>query len=63
MSLESEFKQLQDAHRRYLVAYTLLTDKKIKSKATEARKALGDMVKIIKDHKKSILEFKKNIKK
>jgi hypothetical protein len=61
MPLESEFKQLEEAHRAFLVAYTVLTTKKIKSKAPEARKALMAMINISKDLRKSVQEYKEKI--
>lgn len=63
MTLESEFKELEAAHRQFLVAYTLLTEKKIKSKAPEARKALMNIINASKSLRKSVQEFKMNIKK
>lgn len=61
MPLESEFKELEAAHREFLVAYTILTEKKIKSKAPEARKALKKMMDISKDMRKSVQEYKESI--
>ena len=61
MSVESDFEQLEKAHREFLVAYTLLTTKKIKSKAPEARKALMDIINIAKDLRKSVQEYKEKI--
>jgi hypothetical protein len=61
MTLESDFKQLEEAHRRFLVAYTILTTKKTKSKAAEARKALMDMKNICGDLRKSIQEYKSKL--
>ena len=63
MPLESDFKKLEEAHRKLLVAYTLLTEKKIKSKATEARKALMELINVSKDMRKSIMVFKESINK
>lgn len=61
MSLESDFQTLEKAHRDFLVAYTILTTKKIKSKAPEARKALMSIINISKDLRKSVQAFKENI--
>lgn len=61
MTLESDFKDLEKAHRDLLVAYTMLTEKKIKSKAPEARKALMNIINIAKDMRKSVQDFKDNI--
>jgi hypothetical protein len=61
MPLESEFKELENAHRAFLVAYTILTEKKVKSKAPEARKALMDMINICKELRKSVQEYKEKI--
>jgi hypothetical protein len=58
MGLESDFKDLEEAHRKLIVAYTILTEKKIKSKAPEARKALMDIINIAKGMRKSVQEFK-----
>ena len=54
MTLESDFENLEKAHRELLVAYTTLTEKKVKSKAPEARKALMDIINISKDMRKSV---------
>lgn len=61
MGLEEEFKELEAAHRDFLVAYTILTQKKIKSKAPEARKALITMINVCKDLRKSVQEYKDKI--
>lgn len=61
MTLESDFKDLEKAHRDFLVAYTILTTKKIKSKAPEARKALMAMINTCKELRKSVQAFKENI--
>ena len=61
MPLESDFKTLESAHRDFLVAYTILTTKKIKSKAPEARKALMVMINTCKDLRKSVQTFKESI--
>lgn len=61
MTLEKEFKDLEEAHRAFLVAYTILTQKKVKSKAPEARKALMDIINISKDLRKSVQAFKESI--
>ena len=61
MSLEGEFKDLEAAHRDFLVAYTVLTQKRIKSKAPEARKALMNMINICKDLRKSVQEYKNKL--
>ena len=61
MALEEDFKDLEKAHRELLVAYTILTEKKIKSKAPEARKALMDIINIAKDMRKSVQEYKEKI--
>jgi hypothetical protein len=61
MTLESDFKDLEQAHIEFLVAYTILTTKKIKSKAPEARKALGNIMKIAKDMRKSVQDYKEKI--
>ena len=61
MTLESDFKDLEKAYRELLVAYTILTEKKIKSKAPEARKALMNIINIAKDMRKSVQDFKDKI--
>lgn len=61
MTLESDFENLEKAHRELLVAYTTLTEKKVKSKAPEARKALMDIINISKDMRKSVQDFKDKI--
>jgi hypothetical protein len=61
MSLEKQFGDLEQAHRDFLVAYTILTQKKIKSKAPEARKALMEIINISKELRKSVQEFKDKI--
>lgn len=61
MTLESDFKDLEKAHRDFLVAYTILTEKRTKSKATEARKALMEIINISKELRKSVQEFKEKI--
>jgi hypothetical protein len=61
MTLESDFKDLEKAHRDLIVAYTLLTEKKIKSKAPEARKALMELINVAKEMRKSVQEFKEKI--
>ena len=61
MALEAEFKELEAAHRDFLVAYTILTQKKIKSKAPEARKALMSMINECKELRKSVQEYKDKI--
>ena len=61
MGLEQDFKDLEKAHRELLVAYTILTEKKIKSKAPEARKALMNIINIAKDMRKSVQDFKDKI--
>lgn len=61
MTLESDFKDLETAHRDFLVAYTLLTQKKIKSKAPEARKALMSMITTCKELRKSVQDYKDKI--
>jgi hypothetical protein len=61
MPIESDFKDFEKAHREFLVAYTILTEKKIKSKAPEARKALMDIINIAKDMRKSVQDFKEKI--
>ncbi len=61
MTLESEFKAFSDAHRDFLVAYTLLTTKQIKSKAPEARKALKEIMDLAKELRKTIQEYKEKI--
>lgn len=61
MTLESEYKELELAHRDFLVAYTVLTEKKTKSKAPEARKALMRMIETCKSLRKSVQEFKEKI--
>jgi hypothetical protein len=61
MGLESDFNDLEKAHRGLIVAYTILTEKKIKSKAPEARKALMDIINIAKEMRKSVQEFKDKI--
>ena len=61
MGLESDFKDLEEAHRELIVAYTLLTTKKIKSKAPEARKALMNIINVAKEMRKSVQEYKEKI--
>ena len=61
MSLENDFKDFEKAHRELIVAFTLLTTKKIKSRAPEARKALMKIINISKDMRKSIQKFKEKI--
>lgn len=61
MPLESDFAKLEQAHRDFIVAYTILTTKKIKSKAPEARKALMNIINISKDLRKSVQEYKEKI--
>ena len=61
MTLESEFKEFEEAHREFLVAYTLLTTKKIKSKAPEARKALQKLKELSGDLRKSIQAYKESL--
>lgn len=61
MSLQSEFEEFEKAHRDFIVAYTILTNKKIKSKAPEARKALMSMINLSKDMRKSVQSFKESI--
>lgn len=61
MTLESEFKELEEAHREFLVAYHLLTTKKIKSKAPEARKALQRIREVSGDLRKSVQAYKEKI--
>lgn len=59
--IDDEFKQLEEAYRHFLIAYTILKEKKTKNKAPEARKALMDIINISKDMRKSIQEFKESI--
>jgi hypothetical protein len=61
MTLPSDFDKLEAAHRAFLVAYTILTEKKIKSKAPEARKALMEIITVSKDLRKSVQEYKEKI--
>jgi hypothetical protein len=61
MTLPSDFDKLEAAHRAFLVAYTILTEKKIKSKAPEARKALMEIINVSKDLRKSVQEYKEKI--
>lgn len=61
MTLESDFKELEKAYRELIVAYTILTEKKIKSKAPEARKALMNIINVAKDMRKSVQDFKDSI--
>ena len=61
MTLESEFRELEEAHREFLVAYHLLTTKKTKSKGPEARKALQKMREICGDLRKSVQAYKEKI--
>ena len=61
MTLDSDFKELEQAHRDFLVAYTILTTKKIKSKAPEARKALMNIINVAKDLRKSVQDYKEKI--
>ena len=61
MGLEQDFNELEKAHRDLIVAYTILTEKKIKSKAPEARKALMDIINIAKDMRKSVQDYKDSI--
>lgn len=61
MPLESEMKKFDQAHREFLVAYTILTTKKTKSKAAEARKALMTIKNLCTDLRKSIQEYKEKI--
>jgi len=61
MPLESDFKELQESHRRFLVAYTILTEKQTKNKSVEARKHLKDIMRISKDLRQSIQEYVKGI--
>ena len=61
MTLTSEFQELEAAHREFLVAYTLLTTKQIKSKAPEARKALMAIIEAAKLLRKSVQEYKEGI--
>ena len=58
MPLESDFKQLEEAHRRMIVAYAGLTDKKVKSRAPELRKALMEIAVIAKEMRKSTQTYK-----
>lgn len=62
MSLAKDFQTLEAAHRDFLVAYTLLTQKNIKSKAPEARKALMDIINISKELRKSVQTYKEQIR-
>jgi hypothetical protein len=61
MTIESDYKALEESHRAFLVAYTVLTTKKIKSKAPEARKALMGIIEASKSLRKSVQEFKEKI--
>jgi hypothetical protein len=63
MTLESEIKEFDKAYKDFIVASTLLTEKKIKSRATDARKALMTIRNVSKTLGKSILEYKNSIKK
>lgn len=58
MSLEKEFNNFQIEYRNLLVAYTILTEKKIKAKAPEARKALMNIITISKELRKLVQEYK-----
>jgi hypothetical protein len=53
--------EFEKAYRDYLVAYTILTTKKTKSKAAEARKALMTMKNLCGDLRKSIQVYKEKI--
>lgn len=61
MPLQSEFKEFEEAYRDFLLAYTVLTTKKTKSKAAEARKALMKIKNLCTDLRKSVQEFKEKI--
>lgn len=61
MPLQSEFKEFEEAHREFLVAYHVLTTKNTKSKAAEARKALMKMKNLCTDLRKSVQDFKEKI--
>jgi hypothetical protein len=61
MPLETDFKDFEKAYREFLVAYTVLTEKKVKSKAPEARKALMEIITIAKEMRKSVQDFKEKI--
>ena len=61
MSLESEMAQFDQAHRDFLVAYTILTSKNTKSQAVKARKALMTIKNLCIDLRKSVQEYMKNI--
>ena len=60
-SLDKEFKEFEHLHRQFIVAYTLLTTKKVKSRAVDARKALGEMGKLTKKLRATIQEYKSSI--
>lgn len=61
MVLEGEFNEFEKAHREFIVAYTILTEKKVKSKAPEARKALMNIINIAKDLRKSVQDYKEKL--
>ena len=49
-----DFKKLEEAHRRFITAYTLFCEKGVQARAVEARKALLDIKNISGDLRKSI---------
>lgn len=59
--LKTEFDHFEQSHREFITAFTLLTTKKIKSRAPEARKALMNIINSAKDLRKLIQEFKEKI--
>lgn len=61
MSLESDFKKMEQHYRDFIVAYTLLTTKKVKSRAPEARKALMGVATMAKELRKSIQVYKEKL--
>lgn len=61
MTLATEFADFEKAYRAFLIAYTVLTEKKVKAKAPEARKALQEMRELAGAMRKSIQEFKEKI--
>lgn len=61
MTLEKEFAQMEEAHRNFLVAYDGLTQKKVKARATDARKALKEMMDLSKQMRKSIMDYKEKL--
>jgi hypothetical protein len=61
MSMDKQFRELEEEFKKLVVAYSLLKAKNQKNKATDMRRALGNIKNMCTPLRKAISEYKEKM--